>query len=92
MSTTHRRTHQLSYKILHDLKSAGTLKGFLLPHLGQNDAKLPVHAADLVPREQVVDYPTDFRAMSQSNLDLLAGRGEQLTRILIEQYGIEGAI
>lgn len=92
MSTTHRRTHQLSYKILHDLKSAGTLQGFLLPHLGQNDAKLPVRPADLVPREQVIDYPTDFRAMSQSNLDLIAGRGEQLTRILIEQYGIEGAL
>ena len=92
MSTTHRRTHQLSYKILHDLKSAGTLNGFLLPHLGQNDAKLPVHPADLISREQVIDYPTDFRAMSQSNLDLLAGRGEQLTRILIEQYGIGGTI
>ena len=90
MSTTHRRTHQLSYKILHDLKSAGELSGFLLPYLGQNDGQLPYRPSDLVPRDEVIDYPTNFSGMSQLSLDLLAGRGEQLTRILVEHYGQAG--
>lgn len=50
------------------------------------DRSLPWRPADLISREAVADYPTDFHAMSQEALDLLAGRGEQLTRLLIEAY------
>lgn len=44
------------------------------------------HPADLVPREDVVDYPTDFAAMTQEELDRLALRGEQLTRLFIDRW------
>jgi NTE family protein len=45
-----------------------------------------VLVADLVPHERVATYPTDFRAMSQDDIDALAVRGEQLTRVLLQHY------
>jgi hypothetical protein len=33
----------------------------------------------------VIDYPTDFSAMSQTDIDRLALRGEQLTRLFIDR-------
>jgi NTE family protein len=57
-----------------------------MPYLGQQDRELKGAPADLVTRDQVAGYPTNFAAMSQSNLDLLARRGEQLTRWLLERW------
>ncbi len=71
---------------LHELAGRGELGGFVMPYLGQIDRSLPWRPAELISREAVADYPTDFRAMNQEALDLLAGRGEQLTRLLIEAY------
>ena len=65
---------------------AGKLRGFCLAYLGQMDSALPYIPPDLVRREQVKDYPTDFSAMSQSDISLLSRRGEQLTRVLISRY------
>jgi hypothetical protein len=33
--------------------------------------RLPVPPADLIPRDRVAGYPTDFKAMTQADLDLL---------------------
>jgi NTE family protein len=86
VNTIHRRTHSMTFDLLHRLKSSGEIQGFLLPYLGQNDSALPCPPKDLVPRDATFDYPTDFDPMSQENLDKLAMRGEQLTRNLIETY------
>lgn len=86
VNTIHRRTHTMTFNLLHQLKEGGQIKGFLLPYLGQNDGALPCPPHDLVSRDATFDYPTDFDPMSQHSLDLLAKRGEQLTRNLIETY------
>ena len=41
---------------------------------------------DLITRQEIADYPTDFAAMSDETIALLAGRGEQLTRMLIDRW------
>jgi NTE family protein len=56
-----------------------------MPYFGNRDDVLPVRMPDLVAREDVVDSPTDFAAMTPNDLDRLALRGEQLTRLLIEE-------
>ena len=82
----HRRVQDSAMHRLHQLKETGLLKGFALPYLGQQDDRLPWAPSCLVPREDVVDYPTDFAAMSEAWIDKLSNRGEQLTRILVSVY------
>jgi NTE family protein len=55
-------------------------------YLGQMDSRLPNPPDDLVPRESVYGYPTDFAPMSRKNLDALTRRGEQLTHAIIDRY------
>lgn len=86
ISTIHRRTHVLSYNLLHELESSGKIAGFILPYLGQIDRKLPYRPGNLVERDKTFDYPTDFNPMSDDDIELLSKRGEQLTRILLEHY------
>lgn len=50
------------------------------------DDRLPVPIADLVPRERVDAYGTNFSAMTADDLDAITVRGEQLTRSLINAY------
>lgn len=71
---------------LNQSAEAGTISGFVHPYLATRDERLPLPLADLVPREAVVHYPTDFARMTPDNLHLIATRGEQLTRVLIEYY------
>jgi predicted acylesterase/phospholipase RssA/molybdopterin/thiamine biosynthesis adenylyltransferase/proteasome lid subunit RPN8/RPN11 len=84
--SVHRKAHDSIRKRLHDHAAAGRLNGFVLSYLGQQDNSLPIIPPDLVRRSKVVDYPTDFRAMSARDIDLIAGRGEQLTRLLVTRY------
>ena len=42
--------------------------------------------ADLVSLSRVNDYPTNFRAMTQDDLDAVSARGEQLVRALLAYY------
>jgi integrative and conjugative element protein (TIGR02256 family) len=67
-------------------RSHGTLQGITMPFLGQNDDVLPIRPTDLVTRDQVVDYPTNFSKMKAQDIDLLTTRGEQLTRLMIEHH------
>ncbi|HYM55255.1 MAG TPA: patatin-like phospholipase family protein, partial [Solirubrobacteraceae bacterium] len=71
---------------LYSHASHGELKGFVMPYLGQQDRDLPWRPPDLVRRDEVAGYPTDFAAMDAATIELLAGRGEQLTRLLIDAY------
>jgi NTE family protein len=82
----HRRVQDSAMHRLHRLKQDGYIKGFILPYLGQQDGLLPWKPTDLVPRSSVVDYPTNFAAMSKDWIRLLADRGEQLTRGLVDYY------
>lgn len=71
---------------LHALKDAGRLRGFAMPYLGQQDAALPCPPVELVPRESVINYPTNFAAMPEAAMKALSNRGEQLTRALVSAY------
>lgn len=82
----HRRVQDVTMGRLHTFKERGLLKGFVLPYLGQRDQSLPIRPSNLIPREEVITYPTDFCAMSEEWIDKLSGRGEQLTRALISYY------
>ncbi len=82
----HRRVQDSLMNRLHYLKSSGSIKGFILPYLGQIDGRLPWTPSVLVPRAEVIAYPTDFAAMSEEWIDRLSSRGEQLTRCLLAQY------
>ena len=86
VSTIHRRTHSMSFDLLHRLARSGEIKGFLLPYLGQQDDKLPLPPVDLVSRDETFDYPTDFSPMKEDDIQKLSLRGEQLTRNLLETY------
>jgi NTE family protein len=69
-----------------DPSAAGEIKGFVMPYLGQVDERLPVRPSDLVPRQAVVDYPTDFNPMSKANVEKLSTRSEQPTNALLDVY------
>ncbi len=84
--TVHRRAQDASRKRLHEHAAAGLISGFVQAYLGMDDSHLPVPVADLVPFEKVRDYPTDFRAMGDHDIEALALRGEQLTRTLLSHY------
>jgi NTE family protein len=85
-STTYRKTQDAGRARLHEAAASGALRGFVQPYLGMPDSRMPVPVTDLVPRDRVASYGTDFAAMSQDDLEALAGRGEQLTRALLGHY------
>jgi NTE family protein len=82
----HRKVQDSTMHRLHHLKEAGLIKGFALPYLGQQDDRLPLKPINLVPRADVIGYPTDFAAMPEEWIERLSNRGEQLTRHLIACY------
>jgi NTE family protein len=82
----HRRAQDAGRARLHQAAEAGQLDGFVLAYLGMRDERLPVPLADLIPRHQVAGYPTDFKAMTSADLNLLTLRGEQLVRTLLPTY------
>ena len=87
--STFRKAQDGARNRLHLHTASGQLKGFVFPYLGQRDSELPLIPVDLPRREQVVDYPTDLAAMSKDMIELLAGRGEKLARLLLDFYAPE---
>jgi NTE family protein len=81
-----RKATNAAYARLHRFAAMGAIKGFVHAYLGQRDAALPYRPANLVPREVVMAYPTDFAPMADEDIQRLTERGEQLTRLLIEHY------
>ncbi|MGD9157730.1 MAG: patatin-like phospholipase family protein [Desulfobacteraceae bacterium] len=82
----HKRVQDSAMNRLHHLKEAGIIKGFAMPYLGQQDKSLPWIPSTLIPREEVIDYPTDFATMKKEWIEKLSNRGEQLTRFLVTYY------
>jgi len=80
------RAQNASMKRLFDLKASGRLRGFALPYLDQADERLAFPPPDLVRREEVSDYPTDFSAMPPAWIEKLSKRGEQLTLAVIREH------
>lgn len=85
-SAVHRKVQDATYQRLHGFAESGELKAFGMIYLGQQDGRLPWAPPDLVRREEVSKYPTDFAPISRKNLDLLTKRGEQLTHIIVDRY------
>ena len=82
----HRKAQDAAYQRLHQYTEAGDIDGFGMVYLGQQDHRLPWRPSDLVPRARVRNYPTNFAPMSESDLEALTKRGEQLTHIIVERY------
>jgi predicted acylesterase/phospholipase RssA len=82
----HRRVQDPGRARLHEWAAAGRIRGFVMAYLGMRDERLPLPIADLVPRQAVANYGTNFSAMRQQDLDNLATRGEQLVRSLLLAY------
>jgi NTE family protein len=85
-SMVHRLVGNGAMHELHRYKRDDRIKGFILPYLGQQDSALPSPPHDLIAREAVMDYPTNFDAMSKEWIDKLSARGEQLTHLLACAY------
>ncbi|MGH9018880.1 MAG: patatin-like phospholipase family protein, partial [Acidimicrobiales bacterium] len=83
---TYRRAQDASRRSLHRTVTAGLIQGFVHSYLGMPDTRLPMPIADLVPAESVRYYPTNFKAMSDFEIDRISLRGEQLTRTLLTHY------
>jgi NTE family protein len=81
-----RKVQDAAVHRLHLLESSGQLKGFVLSYLGQQDSALPFVPPDLVKRDAVFGYPTDFAAMRSADIERISMRGEQLTRMLLAYY------
>jgi NTE family protein len=71
--------------------SDSPLQHAILTSLGQKDEILRRDLSDkvpdnLVPREAVVHYPTDFNPMPKEDLERIVLRGKQVTRLLLDAY------
>jgi NTE family protein len=84
--SVHARAQNLAMTRLFDLKRAGAIQDFLLPYLGQDDGRLAVPPRDLVTKESVAGYPTDFSAMPAEWIERLSRRGEQLVHALLAEH------
>ena len=84
--STYRKVQDAGRGRLHDATASGRLRGFAMPYLGQQDRALPAPPSDLVPREAVADYPTNFAPMNADALATISTRGEQLTQSLLDSY------
>lgn len=82
----HRRAQDAGRARLHEWAETKQIEGFVMAYLGMADSGLPVPVADLIPNQSVVDYGTNFSAMNTTDLDNIAGRGEQLIRALLPHY------
>jgi NTE family protein len=83
---THNKSQDGMRARIHELTTAGHLRGFIHAYLGMQDSRLPTPIPDLIQRNKAVTYPTNFAAMPPGSLDAIATRSEQLTRALIEHY------
>lgn len=83
---TYGRTQDASRAQIHLAGASGHIRGFVHAYLGMDDRRLPVPMSDLVRRDQVANYPTNFAAMAPQALTAITVRGEQLTTTLLSFY------
>lgn len=92
IDTMFRKGQDRTIKHLFLQRKSGELKTLVLPYLGmmddalRQDPNIGPLPDDLVTRNQVIGYPTNFCGMSPLDRKLLAKRGEQLTHLLVEAY------
>ena len=88
--SVYRKVQDTGKGLIHRHGELGNLEGFVLPFLGQSDNRLrAIVPPDLVPREEVLHYPTNFSRMRDDDIERISRRGEQLTRMLIEAHAPE---
>jgi len=83
---TYGKTQDASRARIHLAGETGQIKGFVHAYLGMNDGNLPVPVHDLVSRDSVERYPTNFTSMTDASLNAISVRAEQLTRVLLSHY------
>ena len=86
VSAVMRKVQDATKKRLHDHAKAGRIDSFVYAALGQIDGRVPLKPANWVNREDVIEYPTDFSAMSEDDIRRISGRGEAVTRALVTQH------
>lgn len=82
-SISHGRVQDGTRAQIHD--QASRLGSLVHVYLGTRDDKLPP-IGDLVPRDSIADYPTNFAPMAAEKLEALSVRAEQITRALLAEY------
>ena len=88
--SVYRKVQDTGKGLIHRHGQLGNLEGFVFPFLGQNDNRLrAIVPPDLVPREEVLHYPTKFSRMRDDDIERISLRGEQLTRMMIEAHAPE---
>lgn len=84
-----KQTFEISHGRVQDAVRAQlhSLSGIKIVHvyLGSQDAKLPF-VPDLMARDPIAAYPTNFAAMSSADLEALSVRAEQIGRALLAQH------
>lgn len=83
---TYGKTQDAARARIHLAGESGQIKGFVHTYLGMADARLPVPVLDLVTRDRVERYPTNFAKMASPDVQAITVRGEQLTRVLLAHY------
>jgi predicted acylesterase/phospholipase RssA len=86
MDITYARAQDGMRTQLNQATNSGHIHGFIHAYLAMRDDHLPTPLTDLIPRARVVNYPTNFASMEKTEIDTIATRGEQLTRILARHY------
>ena len=84
--TVFRKLQNGAYRRMHEYAEHRDIDAFALIYLGQQDERLPYVPPDLVRRNEVNGYPTDFSPMPSDAIARLTKRGEQLARILVHRY------
>lgn len=86
VAAMHDRAQNATMKRLFDLRGDGRLTRFAIAYLGQADSRLACGPPNLVPRDAVINYPTDFSPMPLEWIDRLALRGEQITLAVLREH------
>ena len=88
--TVYRRAQAISKGQIFLHGELASVRGFILPFLGQIDGQLrTIIPPDFVTRDDILRYPTNFSKMRLRDIQKIARRGEQLTRMLIEAHAPE---
>jgi NTE family protein len=69
--------------LMRDWRSTGRLSSFVVVSLDMADADLPYPLSDLITQNRVASLEVSLSPLSESDVDHLATRGEQLVRMLL---------
>ena len=84
--TIHRRAQDAARGKLHDAAASGHLRASSMPISACRTSVCPYLSPTSFPSPEIQKYPTDFKGMADTDMQLITTRGEQLTRMLIGHY------